>query len=146
MSKIKKGGPYTKNDQNQRRTKVYDLYFEKGYSAVRIAEMLQVNRNTINEDIKYWYAQAAEELPEHDCSLFLKQIQRLDTQQARLLGELEKCTHLKDKLPLERLLFSINSKITSHHSKIALSRIDIYRKIRVETTNPTLGELNQLLR
>jgi hypothetical protein len=40
-----------------RRSKVYNLHFEKGHSAVRIAEMNNVNRNTINEDIKYWYAQ-----------------------------------------------------------------------------------------
>jgi len=70
----KKGGPYTKKDKEKRRTEVYTLHFEKGYSAVRIAEMLGINRNTVNEDIKYLYAQAVEELPRHTSILLLKQI------------------------------------------------------------------------
>jgi predicted DNA-binding protein YlxM (UPF0122 family) len=53
----KNGGPYTKKEQEKRKDKVYSLHFEKGYSAVRIAEMINVSRNTVNEDIKYWYAQ-----------------------------------------------------------------------------------------
>ena len=53
----KAGGPYTKKEQEQRRNQVYDMHFEKGYSAVRIAESIKINRNTVNEDIKYWYAQ-----------------------------------------------------------------------------------------
>ena len=47
------GGPYTKKEQEQRRSKVYNLHFEKGHSAVKIAETINVNRNTINDDIKY---------------------------------------------------------------------------------------------
>lgn len=44
VSKEKRGGPYTKQEQEQRRTKVYELYFKKGSSA-KISEMLGVNRN-----------------------------------------------------------------------------------------------------
>ena len=46
------GGPYTKKEQEQRRSKVYSLHFEKGQSAVKIAKTINANRNTINEDVK----------------------------------------------------------------------------------------------
>tara|TARA_B110000438_G_scaffold265269_1_gene278482 strand:+ start:356 stop:577 length:222 start_codon:yes stop_codon:yes gene_type:complete len=52
MSSKKDGGPYSKQQQAERRKKVNELYFEKNLSALKIAEMLGVNRNTINEDIK----------------------------------------------------------------------------------------------
>ena len=51
---VKNGGPYTKKEQEERKLDVYHLYFEENYSAVKIAEMLNVHRNTINEDIKFW--------------------------------------------------------------------------------------------
>ena len=49
----KQGGPYTKTEQDDRRKKVYSMYFEKGFSAIKIAHELEVNRNTINQDIKF---------------------------------------------------------------------------------------------
>jgi len=49
----KNGGPHTKKDKEKRQSEVYNLHFEKGYSAVRISEMINVNRNTLNDDIKY---------------------------------------------------------------------------------------------
>ena len=49
----KKGGPYTKQEQEKRRKRVYELHFEKGFSAVSIGVELDMNRNTINEDINY---------------------------------------------------------------------------------------------
>lgn len=130
MTQEKKGGPYTKHDQNERKNKVYNLHFEKGYSAIKIAEMLHVNRNTINEDIKYWYAKVSEELPNRSSSLLLKQIQRLEAQQARLLEGLEKCTDFKDKVNIERLLFAINSRIASQVSKIVFHHYDVFDALR----------------
>jgi len=53
----KKGGRYNKKDQEERRRKVHRLYFEYGYSARKISEMMKINRNTINADIKYWYSE-----------------------------------------------------------------------------------------
>ena len=58
----KNGGPYNKKDQDKRRGQVHTLHFEKDYSAVKIAETLGINRNTINEDIKYWYSNIKEEV------------------------------------------------------------------------------------
>ncbi len=128
--KSKKGGPYTEQEQENRRKQVYELHFEKGFSATKIAEMLNVNRNTINKDIKEWYAKVSEELPEYNASLLLKQIHRLEMQQARLLEELEKCTEIKDKFIIEKLLFSINSKMTSETSKIVFYRRDVLSGLR----------------
>jgi len=128
----KKGGPYTKQEQEKRKKQVYELHFEKGYSAIKISEILEVNRNTINEDIKYWYATISEELPEYDMSLLLKQINRLEIQQTRLLEELEKCANIKDKFIIEKLLFLINSKITSETSKIIVNRRVKFSVLRQE--------------
>ena len=61
MSEEKKGGPYTKPQQEKRREQVYQMYFEKGRSAVSIARELGVNRNTVNEDIKELSKQFGEE-------------------------------------------------------------------------------------
>ena len=58
---IKKGGRYTKKEQEERRLQVYHLHFEQEKPAVKIAELLNVNRNTINDDIRYWHQQLASE-------------------------------------------------------------------------------------
>jgi predicted DNA-binding protein YlxM (UPF0122 family) len=146
LAQEKKGGPYTKHDQKERKDKVYNLHFEKGYSALKIAEMLHVNRNTINEDIKDLYVKEAEGLPYHNPSLLLKQIQRLETQQARLLEELEKCTEFKDKVNIEKLLFAINSKITFHVSKIVFHSYDVFDRLRNSANNEPFDSLSNLFR
>jgi len=122
---IKKGGPYTKPEQEERQKQVYELHFEKGFSAIKIGEMLNVNRNTINADIRLWYKKVSEELPEYNASLLLKQIHRLEMQQTRLLEKLEASTDTKEKFAIEKLLFGINSKMTSETSKIVFNRRNV---------------------
>ena len=53
LAQEKRGGPYTKREQEERRLEVYHLHFEEKLTAVAIADTLKVNRNTINEDIKF---------------------------------------------------------------------------------------------
>ena len=53
----KNGGPYTKEEQESRRLKVYEMHFQKSMPAVQIAKEIGCNRNTVNEDIKYWLSQ-----------------------------------------------------------------------------------------
>jgi len=53
----KMGGPYTKQEQEIRRDKVFELYFEQRHSALQIAKILDINRNTINKDVKFWYSE-----------------------------------------------------------------------------------------
>ena len=50
---LKKGGRYTKKEQEERRLQVYQFHFEENKSAVEISEELNVNRNTVNDDIKF---------------------------------------------------------------------------------------------
>ncbi|MDH5569206.1 MAG: hypothetical protein OEX98_05400 [Nitrosopumilus sp.] len=76
------GGPYTIKDKEERRKEVHKLHFEKGFSAVRIAEILKVNRNTINEDIKYWYSNIKEEVKHENEDYILRQIGRLESQRS----------------------------------------------------------------
>ena len=128
--KSKKGGPYTKQEQEKRRKQVYELHFEKGFSAIKIAEMLNVNRNTINADIQDWYKKVSEEIPQYNASLLLKQIHRLEMQQARLLEELENSKEIKEKFSIEKLLYAINAKMTSETSKLVFSRRDMLSGLR----------------
>ncbi len=121
--KSKKGGPYTKQEQEKRRDEVFKLHFEYGYSAVQIAKLLNVNRNTVNEDIKYWCT----ELYNEDKSNFSrdwldKQFMRLELQRARLRKELEEDISLKDRLQVEKCITNIDLSISSLIVKIETAR------------------------
>jgi len=119
VSETKKGGPYTKKEQEKRRSEVYKLHFEYGYSAVKISNLMKVNRNTINDDIKYWYSQLSAQWQEQDPkSLIMKQIQRFDSQRCRLFEDLEKEQRVVNKLVIEKLLFDVDSKLTQIFTKI----------------------------
>ena len=146
LSQEKKGGPHTKKDQKERKDRVYELHFEKGISAVKIAETLSVNRNTVNEDIREWYVKVSEELPEQNSSLLLKQIQRVEMQYSKLAEELDKCKDFKEKIASERLMFAVSSKITSETSKIAFYRPDVLRDVKLRIKNPTKYEFNKLMK
>lgn len=125
-SEEKRGGPYTKQEQEQRRVKVYELYFEKGHSALKIAETLGVNRNTINSDIKYWYLQIRAQLGGQNVgAIVLKEIERLEIQRKRLLEQLEKQTDFASKVALEKMIFEIDSRIAGFASKMAGQNISV---------------------
>ena len=119
QAKGKSGGPYTKQEQEQRRAKVYELHFEKGHSAVQIAQMLDVNRNTISSDIKYWYSQMASQINgKNVVGMVLKHIDRLELQRKRLLDEVEKQTEFSSKVTLEKMILEIDNKIAGLFSKM----------------------------
>jgi len=120
---IKKGGPYTKKEQEKRRDEVFKLHFEYGYSAVQIANLLNVNRNTINEDVKYWYSELYKTTNfKYSKDWLDKQFTRLEMQRARLRKELDKDISLKDRLQVERLITNIDLSISSFVVKIETSR------------------------
>ena len=134
----KKGGPYTKQEHEQRYNQVYELHFEKGYSALKIAEMLGVNRNTVNSDIRYWYAQLASQIAEQDIGgILLKQIERLELQRSRLLEELDKHEKLEERVVIEKLLFEIDNRLAQIVTKIAASE---KRIIDTETESDEVSE------
>jgi len=118
----KKGGPYTKNQQEKRRNEVYRLHFEFGYPAQKIAEILKVNRNTVNSDINFCYSQLASDWEHHDAKkLIVKQLERFELQRSRLYEELEKCTTLPEKITVEKLILDIDQKISQIATKLLLN-------------------------
>ena len=111
VEQVKKGGRYTKKEQEERKIQVYHLHFEKGHSAVKISDLLDVNRNTINDDIKFWYSQMIDELGNDNLRTWvMKQFTRFEIQRNRLLENLENYESLSEKLAIEKLLFNIDSK------------------------------------
>lgn len=123
---VKKGGPYTKKEQDERRKEVYRLHFEFGYSAVKIADLMKINRNTINTDINFLYSQLSKQWKGYDTnSLIIKQVQRLELQRSRLYEELDKQEKSSDKLIIEKLLFQIDNRLIQIYSKI-LPRVEVF--------------------
>ncbi|KAF6242087.1 hypothetical protein C6988_10180 [Nitrosopumilus sp. b1] len=119
----KKGGPYNKEDQEARRTEVARLHFELGYSARKIADMMQVSRNTINSDVKHHYGLIKEEIRSNKEDYVIQQLGRLEAQRARVA---EKIADSTDSLKFERMLFEIDSKIEVILGKIPqdITKID----------------------
>ncbi len=118
----KNGGPYTKEEQEIRRNKVFELYFEKGYSAVKIADIIGVNRNTANKDIQYWYSEFRESEHLSNKDWFNKQLRRLEFQRVRLQEELEKEITLKERMQIENGISKIDITIASLVVKIETKR------------------------
>jgi len=119
VGEIKKGGRYTKKEQEQRKIEVYHLHFEQNKSAVKIAELLDVNRNTINEDIHYWHQQLAGEFQAQDLTAKMtRQIQRMEIQRDRLLDDLEEADSLDERIRIERFISDIDNRLTQLFSKM----------------------------
>ena len=106
----KKGGPYSKPQREKRRAEVYKLHFGYGYTAVDIAELMKLNRNTINEDIRFWYLQLSstwDNLSIYDWAM--KQITRLEIQRTRLMEKLDKDEDPQIQLSLEKIATKTHS-------------------------------------
>lgn len=122
-SKIpKKGGPYTQTQRDQRRQEVYRLHFEYGYPAKKIAELMKVNRNTVNGDIDYWYSKIYKNTnifnPE---AVIIINLERLEIQRSRLREQLDKTKSFQEKLALEKMMYDIDCKILHTYSRVAES-------------------------
>ena len=82
-----KFAPYTQSQRRLGRSEVYKLHFEHGMPATRIAEIMKVDRNTINNDLKVLYQKALNDYNPDNMSLdeiVEKQLVRLETQRDRL--------------------------------------------------------------
>ena len=130
LAQDKKGGPYTKNDREDRRDKVAHLHFEYGYPAKKIAEMLSVNPNTVYADVKLLYENIKEETKQQKEDFVLQQIGRLEAQRARIIQSIMDST--TDKTKSEKLLLEIDAKISdirmrinSEHSSIEIDETKI---------------------
>ena len=118
----KKGGPYTKKEQEERKIQVYHLHFEENKTAVEIAELLNVNRNTINDDIKYWHQQLVIEFKAQDLTAKMtKQIHRIEIQRDRLLEDLDDAERFDEKIKLEKFVSDIDNRLVQLFSKLISS-------------------------
>jgi len=117
--KIKDGGPYTKKEQEERRLQVFHLHFEEKQPATKIAELLHVNRNTINGDIGFWNLQLAHEFKSQDLtSKIIKQIHRMEIQRDRLFEYFEEVESLDEKLRIEKFISDIDYRLEKLYSNL----------------------------
>jgi len=109
-----KYAPFTRSQRRKRRTEVYKLHFEHGIPATRIAELMKVDRNTINNDLKILYSEAMNDYNPNDMSLddyLQKQLLRLETQRDRLCLYLCDAKDTSNKIAIERLIADIDYKL-----------------------------------
>jgi len=125
----KKGGPYSKQEQQKRRDEVFKLHFEYGYSATQIAEMLKINRNTINSDVSFLYSKLGDEMDNVTYAKWMnKQLARIESQRVRLRKELDNDITLQERLQVEKVILDLDSKISSLIIKMDTSRQEIWDK------------------
>ncbi len=79
---------------------------------MKIAQTLGVNRNTINEDIKYWYSNIKEEIKQENDDHILRQIRRLESQRNRLVEKITK-NETKDAIKYEKMLLDTDVRINN---------------------------------
>jgi len=115
----KKGGRYTKKDREERKLQVFHLHFEESKSAVEIAKLLNVNRNTINDDISYWYQQVGNQQNVKDITpKVTRQILLIHLQRDRLIDYLEDAKTIQEKIKIEKLVFDMDNKLTNIYLKM----------------------------
>ena len=131
LAQEKRGGPYTKREQEERRLEVYHLHFEEKISAVEIADTLKVNRNTINEDIKFCREQLSNEFGIKElANRMKKQIHRLEIQRTRLLGYLDESTTLQELLVVEKFIADVDKNLKMIFYEIVNRKLDFSQKIK----------------
>ena len=123
MSKIilngKKGGPYTKKEREERRLHVFQLHFEEKIPATKIAEMLDVHRNTIDDDISFWSQQISHQFKPQDLTRkIIKQIHRMELQRDRLYEYFEEAQVVAEELALERFISDIDIRLERLYSNM----------------------------
>ena len=124
----RKGGPDNKKERIKRRNKVSKLYFEYGYSALKISEILKKNRNTINNDIQYLYNNIANDWKGYDpMDYIIILIERLESQRTRLREQLDNVEKTSEKLAIERMIHVIESKIIQTQVNICNSKNNRHR-------------------
>lgn len=117
-----RSGPYSKSEKESRRNEVYRLHFDYGYSARKIADLMKVNRNTVNGDISYWYSKITSTQNIFDPAMtIIMNLKRFEEQRSRLREQLDKVSELSEKLSLKRMMFDINSKVLQIYKKLGES-------------------------
>jgi hypothetical protein len=116
-----KFAPFTRSQRRKRRMEVYKLHFEHGVPATRIAELMKVDRNTINNDLKILYSEALSDYNPGRMNLddiLQKQLLRLETQRDRLCLYLSDAKDINNKIAIERLIADIDFKLIGALEKL----------------------------
>ena len=145
MPKSHKKGPYSKQQLEKRRNEVYRYHFEYGYSARKIAELMSINRNTINGDIKQWYSKIAKANDIQPESAIFTILERLDIQRTRIREYLDKSTNISEKITIERMITDIDFKIAQINEKLYFSSTKLIGYM-VESINNHLKSTNDTTR
>ncbi len=126
----KKFAPYTKADRVKRRNEVYRLHFELGLPAIRIAELMKVDKNTINNDINLLYKELGKEVNSIPYEEYLaKYYTRLETERAYLMDCRAKCNSLEDKLAVERLIIDIDIRLLHTTRKSVAEEVRVCKQV-----------------
>jgi len=124
--KPRKSGPYTAQEKQKRRDEVYRLHFDFGYSSRKIADLMKINRHTIDGDISYFYSKITSENSGYDVEyVIFAKLKRLEEQRTRLRETINKTESFSEKITLERLIFDIDSKIIAIHERMASNLIRV---------------------
>jgi DNA-binding CsgD family transcriptional regulator len=107
----KGGGPYSKQDKQARQNEVYRYHFEYGYSARKIAELMKINRNTINGDITHWYSIISNSNDIQPEPALFTILERRDIQRTRTREYLDKTSNISEKITIEKMILDIDYKI-----------------------------------
>ena len=132
-----KFAPFTKSQRRKRRMEVYRLHFEKGIPAIRIADLMKVDRNTINNDLRILYSKALNEY-NPDMSLddiLQKQLVRFETQRDRLGLYLSNANDITSKIAIERLIADIDFKLIGAIEKLNHNVARFWEEIIKEINN-----------
>lgn len=127
-----KFAPFTRSQRRKRRIEVYKLHFEHGIPATRIAEMMRVDRNTINNDLKILYQMALKDYDPDDMSfsdILQKQLFRLETQRDRLGLYLTDAKGINDKVAIERLVADIDFKLIAVIERMNYNDVRIWQTV-----------------
>ena len=145
MPKYHKRGPYSKQQLEKRRNEVYRYHFEYGYSARKIAELMNINRNTTNGDIKHWYSKVTKANDIQPESAIYTILERLDIQRTRIREYLDDTTSISDKITIERMITDIDSKIAQINEKLYFSSTKLVSYV-TESLNNHFKQKNETTR
>lgn len=145
MPKSHRRGPYSKQELEKRRNEVYRLHFEYGYSGRKIAELMKINRNTINGDIRHWYSKITKSNDIQYESTIYPILERLDVQRTRIREYLDQAKTISEKITIEKNILEIESKIAQINEKLHFSSQRILSYV-VESLNHHFEQKNDKTR
>ena len=135
----------SKQQLEKRRNEVYRLHFEYGYSARKISELIKINRNTINGDIKHWYSKISKSNDIQFESTIYPILERLDVQRTRIREYLDQAETISEKITIEKSILEIESKIAQLNEKLHFSSQRILSHV-VESLNHHFEQKNDKTR